>query len=82
MLYKNPLGDTAKDRLEVIGLQRWFLLSEKDLELRGPGEILGIRQRVVGLKIADISRDAYLIQKINKVCDQFENEFPEELKSW
>ena len=88
MLYKNPLGDTAKDRLEVIRSSRdGFYISEKDLELRGPGEILGIRQKgVVGLKIADISRDAYLIPKINKVCDQFENEFPEEseklVKRW
>ena len=88
MLYKNPLGDTAKDRLEVIRSSRdGFYISEKDLELRGPGEILGIRQKgVVGLKIADIARDAYLIPKINKVCDQFENEFPEEseklVKRW
>ena len=34
-----------------------FYISEKDLELRGPGELLGTRQKgVVGLKIADISR--------------------------
>ncbi len=80
MLYKNPLGQTAKKRLEVIRSSRdGFFISEKDLELRGPGEVLGIRQKgVVGLKIADISRDAYLIPKINKVCDQFEYEFPEE----
>ena len=80
MLYKNPLGETAKQRLEVIRSSRdGFFISEKDLELRGPGEVLGIRQKgVVGLKIADISRDAYLIPKINKVCDQFEYEFPEE----
>ena len=80
MLYKNPLGQTAKQRLEVIRSSRdGFFISEKDLELRGPGEVLGIRQKgVVGLKIADISRDAYLIPKINKVCDQFEYDFPEE----
>ena len=80
MLFKNPLGQTAKQRLEVIRSSRdGFFISEKDLELRGPGEVLGIRQKgVVGLKIADISRDAYLIPKINKVCDQFEYEFPEE----
>jgi len=80
MLYKNPLGQTAKQRLVVIRSSRdGFYISEKDLELRGPGEILGIRQKgVVGLKIADISRDAYLIPKINKVCDQFENDFPKE----
>ncbi len=80
MLYKNPLGETAKQRLEVIRSSRdGFYISEKDLELRGPGEILGVRQKgVVGLKIADISRDAYLIPKINKVCDQFENDFPRE----
>ena len=80
MLYKSLLGQTAKERLEVIRSSRdGFYISEKDLELRGPGEILGVRQKgVVGLKIADISRDAYLIPKINKVCDQFENDFPKE----
>ena len=82
MLYKNPLGATAKQRLEVIRSSAdGFYISEKDLELRGPGEILGVRQKgVVGLKIADISRDAYLIPKINKVCDQFENNYPEQSK--
>jgi len=82
MLYKNPLGETAKQRLEVIRSSTdGFYVSEKDLELRGPGEILGVRQKgVVGLKIADISRDAYLIPKINKVCDQFENNYPEQSK--
>ena len=82
MLYKNPLGKTAKQRLEVIRSSTdGFYVSEKDLELRGPGEILGVRQKgVVGLKIADISRDAYLIPKINKVCDQFENNYPEQSK--
>ena len=82
MLYKNPLGEKAKQRLEVIRSSTdGFYISEKDLELRGPGEILGIRQKgVVGLKIADISRDAYLIPKINKVCDQFENNYPEQSK--
>ena len=82
MLYKNPLGETAKQRLEVIRSSTdGFYISEKDIELRGPGEILGIKQKgVVGLKIADISRDAYLIPKINKVCDQFENNYPEQSK--
>lgn len=79
LLYKNPLGQTAKERLDVIRSSRdGFFISEKDLELRGPGEILGVRQKgAVGLKIADISRDAYLIPQINKVCASFENDYPD-----
>ena len=79
LIYKNPLEQTAKERLDVIRSSRdGFFISEKDLELRGPGEILGVRQKgVVGLKIADISRDAYLIPQINKVCASFENDYPD-----
>jgi ATP-dependent DNA helicase RecG len=45
LLYKAPLGETARSRLEMMrATEDGFLIAEKDLELRGGGEVLGARQ--------------------------------------
>ena len=45
LLYKAPLGETARQRLEMMEhTEDGFLIAEKDLELRGGGEVLGARQ--------------------------------------
>lgn len=45
LLYKGPLGETAQARLEMMrATEDGFLIAEKDLELRGGGEVLGARQ--------------------------------------
>jgi len=45
LLYKAPLGETARERLEMMrATEDGFLIAEKDLELRGGGEVLGARQ--------------------------------------
>ena len=45
LLYKTPLTDTARQRLQVIrDSQDGFYIAEQDLKLRGPGELLGARQ--------------------------------------
>ena len=45
LLYKQPLGQMAKERLEMLErTEDGFLIAEKDLELRGGGEVLGARQ--------------------------------------
>jgi len=45
LLYKAPLGETARARLEMMrATEDGFLIAEKDLELRGGGEVLGARQ--------------------------------------
>ena len=70
----------AKMRLSAIRESNdGFYISEKDLELRGPGELLGTKQKgIIGLKIADIARDAYLLPKINKLCADFEENYPKQ----
>ena len=77
-IYKKPLNDIAKQRLNTVRKSvDGFYISEKDLELRGPGELLGTRQKgVIGLKIADISRDAYMLPSINRYCADFDNKYP------
>jgi len=78
LIYKGPLNELAKERLGVIRKSvDGFYISEKDLQLRGPGELLGTRQKgLIGLKIADISRDAHMLPYINKLCADFENKYP------
>ncbi len=66
LLYKPPLGSTAKLRLSVLrDTNDGFIVAQRDLELRGPGELLGTRQ--TGLpeyRIADLVRDADLMPQV------------------
>ena len=66
MLYRQPLGQIARSRLAVLrDTNDGFLVAQRDLELRGPGELLGTRQ--TGLpeyRIADLVRDAGLMPKV------------------
>jgi len=71
MLFKPPLGNLAHSRLAVLrDTNDGFLVAQRDLELRGPGELLGTRQ--TGLpqyRIADLSRDAELMPKVQLAAE-------------
>jgi ATP-dependent DNA helicase RecG len=56
LLYKQPLGETAKSRLDMMEhTEDGFLIAEKDLELRGGGEMLGARQSgTPGFRVAEV----------------------------
>ena len=79
LIYKKPLSLIAKERLAVIrATNDGFVIAEKDLQLRGPGELLGTRQKgLIGLRIADIMRDAYLLPVINKLTVDIEENYPD-----
>ncbi|HEX4926621.1 MAG TPA: ATP-dependent DNA helicase RecG [Burkholderiales bacterium] len=64
LLYAEPLADTARERLKVIYENRdGFAIAQRDLELRGPGEVLGERQSGQPLlRFADLERDADLVE--------------------
>jgi len=66
LMYKGPLGQLARERLKVMReTTDGFRIAERDLELRGPGEVLGTRQTgMLRFRIADLARDAELISKI------------------
>ncbi len=72
LLYGSPLGKTAKARLQVMRESSdGFVIAEKDLEIRGPGEVLGTRQTgEMQFKIADLQRDADLLPKIRHIAQQ------------
>lgn len=63
LLYKTPLGKVSKKRLQVMReTQDGFVIAEKDLQIRGPGEVLGTKQTgIAAFKIADLMRDRKLI---------------------
>ncbi len=56
LLYKAPLGETARQRLEMMEhTEDGFLIAEKDLDLRGGGEVLGARQSgAPGFRVAEV----------------------------
>ena len=72
LLYKPPLSETARERLSVLrATSDGFEVARKDLELRGPGEVLGTRQTgLVQLKVADIVRDADLLPQVIRLSDE------------
>lgn len=66
LLYKPPLGRLARNRLAVLrDTNDGFVVAQRDLELRGPGELLGTKQ--TGLpeyRIANLVRDAELMPRV------------------
>ncbi len=79
LLYKAPLGRLAKSRLAVLrDTNDGFLVAERDLELRGPGELLGTRQTgLPDYRVANLVRDADLMPKVQKVAELLRLEAPE-----
>lgn len=69
LLYQPPLSQLAKQRLETMRQAHdGFVIAEKDLELRGPGELLGTRQTgLAAFRVADLARDADLLPTVQKV---------------
>ncbi|MCC7123169.1 MAG: ATP-dependent DNA helicase RecG [Gammaproteobacteria bacterium] len=71
LLYKSPLADTARHRLQTMReTSDGFVIAERDLELRGPGEVLGTRQTgIAEFRIADLTRDRRLLPTVQQVAD-------------
>ncbi len=74
LLYQGPLSQQAKARLAVMReTTDGFRIAERDLELRGPGEVMGTRQTgEVGLRIADMVRDADLLDLAESIAAQLD----------
>ena len=68
LMYKSPLSKTATKRLGVLrNSNDGFVIAQKDLEIRGPGELLGTKQTgLADLKIADLIRDKDLIPEVQQ----------------
>jgi ATP-dependent DNA helicase RecG len=71
LLYRTPLSALARERLKVIRETcDGFEIARRDLELRGPGELLGTRQTgLAQLRVADLMRDADLLPRVQQSAD-------------
>ncbi|QLI82388.1 ATP-dependent DNA helicase RecG [Chitinibacter fontanus] len=72
LLYTGPLGDTAKARLKVIYEHTdGFEIARQDLQIRGPGELAGVKQSGVPmLRFADLEADADLLEVARETAEQ------------
>ncbi|MFZ5635689.1 MAG: ATP-dependent DNA helicase RecG [Pseudomonadota bacterium] len=79
LLYQSPLSRMARQRLETMReTNDGFVIAEKDLELRGPGELLGTRQTgLAAFRIADLARDAALLPTVQRIGDALLRASPE-----
>ncbi|MBW8191169.1 ATP-dependent DNA helicase RecG [Neiella marina] len=82
LLYKAPLSKTATKRLAVLrDSNDGFVIAQRDLEIRGPGEILGTKQTgLADLKIADLIRDQHLLPLIQQLAQQIQAQYPQHLQ--
>jgi ATP-dependent DNA helicase RecG len=64
LLYQTPLSNLGRERLQILrDSQDGFVIAEKDLSLRGPGEVLGTRQTGdISFRMADLLRDQHLLE--------------------
>ncbi|GGY27837.1 ATP-dependent DNA helicase RecG [Rhodanobacter panaciterrae] len=78
LLYQPPLGQLARERLQVMrDTNDGFRIAEKDLELRGPGEVLGTRQTgQLSFRIVDLTRDAHLLPAVQQVGEHMLTKHP------
>ncbi|WP_282109179.1 ATP-dependent DNA helicase RecG [Shewanella algicola] len=81
LLYKAPLSQTATKRLGVLrDSNDGFVIAQKDLEIRGPGEVLGTKQTgLADLKIADLIRDQHLIAPTQKLAVHINQQVPQNI---
>jgi len=79
LMYKAPISAMARQRLTVMrATSDGFVIAQKDLELRGPGELLGTRQTgLPQFRIADLLRDQQLIPQAQALAKRLMQEFPE-----
>ena len=72
LMYQPPLSQTARDRLTVMReSQDGFILAEKDLEIRGPGEVLGTRQTgLSSFRVAKLPEHDYLLEEAQSIASK------------
>ena len=80
LMYHGGLSQNARERLAVMRKTNdGFEIAQKDLELRGPGEVLGTRQTgEMQMMIADICKHQHLLPLVNRWSDELVNHYPQQ----
>ncbi|EKE01980.1 MAG: hypothetical protein ACD_21C00011G0005 [uncultured bacterium] len=78
LLYQEPLTQQARQRLLLLRKSNdGFVLARKDLEMRGFGEMLGIKQTgILQMRIADLVSDQHLIPEVQKTASLLMQKYP------
>jgi ATP-dependent DNA helicase RecG len=81
LLYRSPLSELARERLGVIReTNDGFEIARRDMELRGPGELLGTRQTgLAQLRVADLMRDADLLPRVQQAAELMLSSYPDNI---
>ncbi|MCB1706257.1 MAG: ATP-dependent DNA helicase RecG [Halioglobus sp.] len=79
LLYQTPLSANGRQRLAVLRESSdGFYIAERDLELRGPGEVLGTRQTgLMAFRIAELPTHDHLLDEVQSISDSIRESFPE-----
>ena len=82
MLYQNPLSENSRKRLTVMRESTdGFFIAERDLELRGPGQVLGTQQTgLMTFRIADIGRDSSMLDDVKLASEGLFARYPESVE--
>jgi len=83
LLYQLPLSEVSKSRLGIIRDNHdGFVIAQHDLDIRGPGEVLGTRQKgVMNLRVADMRRDKDLLNDVVEVGKIIFDNYPEQCQA-
>lgn len=81
LLYRAPLSPLARERLNAIReTNDGFEIARRDLELRGPGELLGTRQTgLAQLRVADLIRDSDLLPRVQEAAELLLSSYPDNI---
>lgn len=79
LLYQSPLSANGKQRLTAMRESNdGFYIAEKDLELRGPGEVLGTRQTgLMAFRVARLPEHNHLLDTVQALSAQIQSDYPE-----
>ncbi len=83
LLYQSPLSQRSRQRLQIIRqTTNGFKLAEADLQMRGPGEVMGTKQTgEMGLRIANLARDQGLLPQAQHLADALLTAHPQATKA-
>jgi len=82
LMYQPPLSEHGKARLGVMRESSdGFVIAEKDLEIRGPGELLGTRQTgLLEMRVAELSRDGHLLNRVQVSAEHLLAQHPDHVE--
>ncbi len=80
LMYHAPLSNNSRERLSVMReTNDGFVIARKDLELRGPGEVLGTRQTgEMQLRLADLVRDGDWLPQVQDAAELMISHYPQQ----